>query len=595
MFDVNKTISMLRKLEPVGDPAAVQRYAMGHKQNPYIMALAMTEANRRKQVLTAQHLNAQPSLKVNDQALASMASPMPEDVGIGQLPAPNMQRMAEGGIVAFSDGGDVPRYQDRGLVQGVQPYETSYDRMNRLRNEEAQRNFTTPVSLPEEEPTRLPGESLDAYRSRLRVFKKTGIPNFIMRTPEQLQAGRREDYAAQQQEAVKTSPIALPRAVPEPSAAETAMAMNAGAFKPPPALPAPPLAAPKVAAGPRPPVVPAAPAAAASSFAPSQDKIPTMDEIKRMYAGNMPKPGDVTEPFASEREALTNLAVFQNAEERAALDREIKERGVLGAKQEARLKAREDKLGKQEKDLGPLAMLQAGFAIMGGSSRFAAKNIGEGLGAGLKGYTEGIEKLQTARERIEDGLERIETARRSEGVMDNQQRRALRKDGNEIVLNGKRDSINALTKEFDVKRTQATSMVNAGITALTAAGQAGSAERLGGAQMQNALERTVMEQAGQDRRTAVTAGAPLALLRAVAADPKLQAVYGKGQGGQDKIMGEYADFLKANPRYMADEAAGMQAFLRAKGVLSSLSGAPAANAANAANAAKPGQVLPRKD
>jgi len=61
MFDVNKTISMLRKLEPVGDPAAVQRYAMGHKQNPYIMALAMTEANRRKQVLTAQHLNAQPS------------------------------------------------------------------------------------------------------------------------------------------------------------------------------------------------------------------------------------------------------------------------------------------------------------------------------------------------------------------------------------------------------------------------------------------------------------------------------------------------------------------------------------------------------
>jgi hypothetical protein len=571
MINVNQMTSQLARMPD----QALQQYAQMHKNDPYIMALAMSESNRRKSMRTGAQMNAPEEPKVVDQAIQSMASPMPEDVGIGQLPAGEMN-FAGGGIVAFSDGGDVPRYQDRGLVQGVQPYENNYDRMNRLRNEEAQRNFTTPVALPEEEPTRLPGESLDAYRSRLRAFNKTGIPNFIMRTPEQLQAGRRKDYAAQQQEAVKTSPIALPRAVPEPSAAETAMAMNAGAFKPPPVPPAPPRAAPKVAAGPRPPVVPAAPAAAASSFAPSQDKIPTMDEIKKMYAGNMPKPGDVTEPFASEREALTNLAVFQNAEERAALDREIKERGVLGAKQEARLKAREEKLGKQEKDIGPLAMLQAGFAIMSGSSRSALQNIGAGAQVGLKGYTEGIEKLQTARERIEDGLERIETARRSEGVMDNQQRRALRKDGNEIVLNGKRDSINALTKEFDVKRTQATSMVNAGITALTAAGQAGSAERLGGAQMQNALERTAMEQAGQDRRTAVTAGAPLALLRAVAADPKLQAVYGKGPGGQNKIMDEYNDFVKANPQYLANEAAGMQAFLRAKGALSSLGGAGAA-------------------
>lgn len=319
-----------------------------------------------------------------------------------------------------------------------------------------------------------------------------------------------------------------------------------------------------------------------------------MDEIKRMYETNMPKPGDVTDPFATEREALTNLASLQNAQEQSNLDREIKERGVLGEKQEKRLKAREDKLGKQEKDIGPLAMLQAGFAIMGGSSRSALQNIGAGAQVGLKGYTEGIEKLQTARERIEDGLERIETARRSEGVLDNQQRRALRKEGNAIVLDGKKDSINALTTELNTKRTQATSMVNAGITALTEQGKVGSAERMEVEKNRNAMERAILEQQGAAQRTAVTAGAPLELLRAVAADPKLREIYNKGAGqgraqGEPDIMGDYNAFMKANPQYMGNPTAGLQAFLQAKGVLSSLSGAPAANAA------KPGQVLPRKD
>jgi len=59
---------------------------------------------------------------------------LPEDVGIGRLPTPNIARMAEGGItgypdeepvlrmagggmVAFAGGGDVPRYADNGLVR----------------------------------------------------------------------------------------------------------------------------------------------------------------------------------------------------------------------------------------------------------------------------------------------------------------------------------------------------------------------------------------------------------------------------------------------------------------------------------------------
>jgi hypothetical protein len=84
---------------------------------------AMTEAMGRKslrnamQGAEAQMQAKQPSVK--DKLLAEEAAQqLPEASGIGQLPAPNMASMgmAGGGIIAFDDGGEVPRFQNRGLV-----------------------------------------------------------------------------------------------------------------------------------------------------------------------------------------------------------------------------------------------------------------------------------------------------------------------------------------------------------------------------------------------------------------------------------------------------------------------------------------------
>jgi len=126
-INVNKITSVLAKLQ---DPQ-LQQYAQMHKNDPYIMALAMSESNRRKEMRSAgqgaQGMQEQP--KVVDQMVAQMAAvdPMgnvtgyagggylPEDQGIGQLPAGNMD-FASGGIVAFADGGDVERYQSGGDV-----------------------------------------------------------------------------------------------------------------------------------------------------------------------------------------------------------------------------------------------------------------------------------------------------------------------------------------------------------------------------------------------------------------------------------------------------------------------------------------------
>lgn len=92
----------------------LQQYAALHKNDPYIVTLALSIANQKKQMKAGQAGQAgmMPQPKVVDQELAQMTPQqmLPEDSGIGTLPAQNMQHMAEGGIVAFDDGGSVPGY-----------------------------------------------------------------------------------------------------------------------------------------------------------------------------------------------------------------------------------------------------------------------------------------------------------------------------------------------------------------------------------------------------------------------------------------------------------------------------------------------------
>lgn len=91
-------------------PPELAQFGEMHKSDPNVFPLVFNESNFRKSMLRNQQMQqsqqgAPPP--VNEQALAEMQAPtseMPEDVGIGALPAGNMQ-FANGGIVAFADGG----------------------------------------------------------------------------------------------------------------------------------------------------------------------------------------------------------------------------------------------------------------------------------------------------------------------------------------------------------------------------------------------------------------------------------------------------------------------------------------------------------
>ena len=125
--NVDLITQTLAKLQP---DSALQQYAAMHKNDPYILSLATAESNRRKALrLAAQGQNAGRQPTVADQNIAGMAPApvmtgsggtlqtgyggpvttgmaaggLPEDQGIAQLPTPNMQRMADGGIAGYED------------------------------------------------------------------------------------------------------------------------------------------------------------------------------------------------------------------------------------------------------------------------------------------------------------------------------------------------------------------------------------------------------------------------------------------------------------------------------------------------------------
>lgn len=134
--DADLITQTLAKLQP---DSALQNYARMHKNDPYIVSLANAESNRRKALrLAAQGQNAGPQPTVADQSIAGMAPApvmtgagvplrtgyggpvmtgmasggLPEDQGIAQLPTPNMQRMADGGIAGYGDD------EEQGMATG---------------------------------------------------------------------------------------------------------------------------------------------------------------------------------------------------------------------------------------------------------------------------------------------------------------------------------------------------------------------------------------------------------------------------------------------------------------------------------------------
>ena len=90
----------------------LQQYAAMHKSDPFVFPLAFQESQTRQQMRAGQaaQMAGQKPPPVVDQDLQQMAPPqaLPEEQGIGAIPAQNLQHMADGGIAGYADGGQQP-------------------------------------------------------------------------------------------------------------------------------------------------------------------------------------------------------------------------------------------------------------------------------------------------------------------------------------------------------------------------------------------------------------------------------------------------------------------------------------------------------
>jgi len=519
MINVQQITSQLARLPD----QALQQYAQMHKNDPYIMALALSESNRRKQMREGAQMAAPEQPKVVDQEIANMAAPMPEDVGIAQLPM-NNPGYASGGIVAFGDGGEVERYQSGGQLGSAfstflrsTGQASAYANGTPAQKAAIEAAFRTAVQGPFVPPagaapvaapaaaapaaaapagaapavaapaaSKIPLGRLAAGTgaagvaaipfgiaqglvSAMDYTREMGMPTDPMgefstgaMTPEQaaFDENRRQDILRRQ--AAQRAEDARLQAIVE------------GREPPKPAAPAAAL-----------PASPDAdfPSAARTRAAPNVDTTgaggarPSRPAAPAAAAAAVPAAGllslDPREMLKREMETAAKQPVPQEAE----LKEVGKERVQAKEEYEKGLEAIHKKFddiykGKRErlaakgteiekmKDQGiGLALLQAGAAMMSTPGGLGVA-LGKGVKVGTEQYASGLERLRSAQEKLSDAQDRLEEAEAQRGEMSARELLKARSDIKNTGISAREDMIKFYMERDKVNRETALKMVD---------------------------------------------------------------------------------------------------------------------------------------
>lgn len=369
MINIEQITSRLAKMPD----QSLQQYAMMHKDDPYIIALAMSESKRRKDMrASAQAGPAQAQPKVVDQALMDMApqaAPQsPDEAGIASLPAGDMN---------FADGGIVERYADEGLV--APRYETPYDRMNRQNREAAAVAQAEREAQAAEIGVTPYGEQMSRMGSAL-----SRIPGEAFKTLVSAPG-----YGLSRDAVPSKKPTAAP-AVPSPQTQPTPSQIEAAAAPAPKPKAETGLGGTKEAAAARGPVGPSA------------------DEAKRLSG-----------QFLDTKTLRSDLDKFYKDEEASVVAarkrrEDGKPTGEAYSKAEEALKKEEAGAGKEKDEAQGVALFKAGLAMMAGGSPNAFANIGKGAMVGLEDYSGAMKDMKKAAKERQKAFGEIEQARRAE-------------------------------------------------------------------------------------------------------------------------------------------------------------------------------------
>lgn len=417
MINVNQITSQLAKMPD----QALQKYAALNKNDPYILALAVAESNRRKEMRQASQgaQGMMPQPKVVDQAVQGMApaapmapagpaQPMPEDMGIGRLPAGDMN-FADGGIVAFADGGSVSPAL---LAQyNKEAEEMGYGQ---------RMQFSPEIRAIKDQIESAKSSSYLQQEQQRMLAGSKGLGSF----GPQLQTGAAPTVVSN----VPAGGPTLPRGIAgSRSYPDAAPAVDAGKAAAPKATPA-------AALNPRAPGAASAPGAAPAE---TKDAIGLDALIKDFTRSTDLAQGALRNQrvgLAAQLEQEAKGAQEEGEQRRAA-------RGDVYKAREERLAAREGELaGMKDKHLG-LALLQAGAAMMTTPGNLGMA-LGKGVQVGSERYMAGIDKINAAKEKFAEARDRLDDLRLNRDDMNEREIR----DENRAIRNARIQGQQLLTE-----------------------------------------------------------------------------------------------------------------------------------------------------
>jgi hypothetical protein len=487
----------------------LQQYAQLHRNDPYVVTMALSIANQKKQAMTAQQGQAgqQPQPKVVDSEIAQMApQQMPEDQGIGQLPAGNMD-FADGGIVGYADGGHVERYAGGGEL---------------LRTTTGGKSWFLDV------PSTMRDPSVPYYRE---------IPSPFVGLADKQFASKEEALAAYNQLAQPAAPKTTPTYSPADYSGMDRRIMS-GSQQPtipsisPPAVTAASAAAP-IADNTRRAAPGAAPVAG-----PKQPAQAGLGDLSTMYADILKKQ-KYTDPAEDKLKSLEAKELSAAEESKAALLRDQAKFDDAYKGREQRLSDRETDLGKQKDTNTGLAFLNAGLAIMSTPGGLAAA-VGKGARVGTEQFAAGLDKIRSAKERLDEARDKMEDLKLNRAEMSAKEIRAAEKDIRSVGIVAEQRGIEGLRMAAGVTEKRAETMLKSMVEVGVNRERMASAENIAGMQERGANARAT--QMPKEMQTAMMLGTGNTDKEKLESGlRRLQEV----QAGKFNVSSSYADYLKA--------------------------------------------------
>lgn len=429
MVNIEKITSTLAKLPD----QALQRYAMMHKDDPYIVALAVSESNRRKELRAAgqaQPMQQQP--KVVDQAVAEMAPQqmpaMPEEQGIGALPAAQQMNFADGGITGYAGGGEVERYQSAGLVRLPNEDFASFRRRMFEAELQAQRdaNAAEVVAREAERQKMLADKGGANMVPPSPFFERSPLAPIATTPSAQTAAPASYDPEENLKKIAQTNAKYVTPASAPKNAEESALLQRYAA-------------APKASD--------AAPTAnttrrADSGLGAPQAAAPSTQSIEDRFLASQKRMTEQANPFQTQEDALA-AEQKKFAEEKLAAVTERNEKFKDAFKgREGRIEERAKELEKSKDTNTGLAFLEAGLAIMSTPGSLGTA-IGKGAREGTAKYAAGIEKLRSAKEKLDEARDRMEELKLNRDEMSAKEIMEAKLGIQQAVISGKKDALSS--------------------------------------------------------------------------------------------------------------------------------------------------------